>query len=453
MKMNSKIILIFSLALMLLSYPGNSKSITTPAVLVTIKRNYDPTANEKVKLVLNWKELSDRLPGLRASNIVLTDQHYGVVLPVRINDVNGDTKPDQVVFDYTFGSTEPVFTFGVDGSGKGGTLTTEQIQPDGKFEINYLVHFKDPGTGKTIAERIVESTIHTYPDPKTLSIISPGKWTYEYGFFLNGTYQLGQLKNNETYYQYLKTWVDGFIGSDGHLKPESYDQKEYRLDDILPGRLCIWLYQKTGEQKYKNVADDFITHLTKQPKTSEGGYWHKEIYPYQMWLDGIFMGDIFSLQYGTTFKNPHWVDEATLQIRLMYKNVIDPKTGLLYHGWDESKNKVWADPVRGTSPEFWSRAIGWYVMALIEALDYLPQDHPERKSIELNFQKLCASIKNYQDKDNGLWYQVIDKGNLNDNWIETSGSAMFTFAFAKGYHKGLLDKSFEASSLKAFDAM
>src|SRR6185295_9759567 len=103
--------------------------------------------------------------------------------------------------------------------------------------------------------------------------------------------------------------------------------------------------------------------------------------------------------------------------------------------WDETKNKVWADNPRGTSPEFWSRAIGWYVMALIESLDYLPKGHPERKSIESNFQKLCASIKNYQDKDSGLWFQVMDKGNLDDNWIETSGSAMFTYAFAKGYHK------------------
>ena len=128
-------------------------------------------------------------------------------------------------------------------------------------------------------------------------------------------------------------------------------------------------------------------------------------------------------------------------------------TGLMFHGWDESKNKVWADPVRGTSPELWSRAIGWYAMALIECLDYLPAHHPERQNIQSIFQKLCASIRSFQDKKTSLWFQVTNKGHLEGNWIETSASAMFTYSFARGFHKGLLDKSYLDAAEKAYGSL
>jgi unsaturated rhamnogalacturonyl hydrolase len=172
-----------------------------------------------------------------------------------------------------------------------------------------------------------------------------------------------------------------------------------------------------------------------------------------MWLDGIFMGDVFSMQYANAYKQPQGYDEAVHQIKLIYQHTADLATGLLYHGWDESRNPVWAHPQRGTSPEFWGRAIGWYLFALIECLDYLPADHPERKDIIKIFQDVSASVKNYQDVKTNLWYQVIDKGNQPGNWIETSCSAMFTYAFAKGNHQGFLDATYLSSAQQAYQSL
>ena len=427
-------------------------------VLVSVRRVYTIPETENTKLIFDWLELVKRIPSLKPTNLKVTDQHFGQLLPVQILDENSDGKPDKISFDYTFASAEPVFSFMVSADGKGSSVTkSPKIVIDSRMVLDYMLpcttNLKGSKPDKSYAEQIVESTLHAYPNVKDLSIISPGKWTYEYGFFLNGTFKLWEKTKNENYITYIKQWVDNFITPDGKFKEGAYNMFEHRLDDILPGRLCISLYQLTGEEKYKKIADRFIVQLTNQPKTIEGGYWHKQIYPFQMWLDGIYMGDIFSMQYAAAFQSPQWFEESVKQIKLMYDHAYDPATGLLFHGWDESKNKVWADPVKGTSPELWSRAIGWYAMALIECLDYLPANHPERQNIQAMFQKLCESIRNFQDKKTGLWFQVINRGSLSDNWIETSASAMFTYAFAKGYHKNLLDKTYGDAAERAYAAL
>jgi unsaturated rhamnogalacturonyl hydrolase len=444
------------LFLFLFFIQGNCQVPGLNRVVVSVKRNNTVPNTEQAQLVFDWSALKKINSHLELPQILVTDQHFGTKINFMTIDSNKDGVPDGLTFDYAFASSEPVFAFMVSNGGPGPTGKKENVTPDPKFKFDYLLPYPMASmkSEKSFADKIVESTIRTYPDTKDLSIISPGKWTYEYGFFLNATYQLYQQTKNEKYFNYIKSWLDNFIAEDGQWKPgASYDMKEYRLDDILPGRLCISLYQKTGEKKYKVIADQFITHLTQQPRTSEGGYWHKEIYPNQMWLDGIYMGDIFSMQYAAAFNQPQWFEESVLQIDLMYKHAYDPVSGVLFHGWDESKNKIWADQEKGNSPELWSRAIGWYAMALIECLDYLPSNHLQRKSIEDRFKKLCASIVKFRDKESGLWYQIIDKGDRKDNWIETSGSAMFTYAFAKGYSKGLLDKSFKAAADKAFDSI
>ncbi len=418
-------------------------------VVVSVKRNYAMPKTESARLVFDWGELKKRLKGLSDTNLTVTDQHFGKQLSVAITSI----KPEKVVFDYAFPSDEPVFAFMISSEGTNRVeIRREVITDDSKFEMKYMVRAGVKGA-ESLADKIALSTIHAYPDQKKLSIISPGKWTYEYGFFLNGMFVLSERNGNQGYFNYVKGWVDNFITEEGKFKDGVYNRAEYRLDDVLPGRLAISLFQKTGEKKYKELADQFADHLAHQPKTSDGGYWHKEIYPYQMWLDGIYMGDIFSMQYAAAFNKPELFDESVKQILLMYKHAYDPSTGLLFHGWDESKNKVWANQTTGASPELWSRAIGWYAMALIDCLDYLPANHPERKNIEGMFQKLCASILKLRDDNTGLWFQVINKGDLKNNWIETSASAMFTYAFAKGAHKQLLDKPFLDASIRAYNSI
>lgn len=426
-------------------------------VLVTVKRtNYKITKTEMVEISWDWNEIVKRLPQLTIDNINVTDQHFSEPVQLSIHDYDGDKKPDQLVIQCLFQSGEPLYTYKVTADGDlASTLTKGKHENSQNFQINYLVPLstRPALSNVNFSDRIVKSIINTYPKPAELSIIAPGKWTYEHGFFLNASYKLWQKTKKQEYFDYIKAWVDHFITPEGTFIPKAYDMAQYRLDDILPGRLCIFLYEQTGEEKYKKATEIFVEHLNKQPKTSDGGYWHKEIYPYQMWLDGIYMGDIFSMQYAQAFNQPEWYDESVKQIKLMHHHAHDPQTGLLYHGWDESKNPVWADPVKGTSPEFWGRAIGWYMMALVECLDYLPQNHPERKEVIQIFQELAKSVKNYQDPQSKLWYQVLDKGTQAGNWLETSCSAMFAYSFAKGYNQGFLDESYYTSAQETVDSI
>jgi unsaturated rhamnogalacturonyl hydrolase len=270
---------------------------------------------------------------------------------------------------------------------------------------------------------------------------------------MNALFALWQKTRQQSYWHYLLNWVDVFVNDAGVIDEKKYKREEYNLDNILPGRLLIALYQETKNEKYKNAAVYLMEQLKKHPRTSEGGYWHKRIYPYQMWLDGIYMAELFSVEFARVFNELHYFDEAVHQITLIYKHTYDPKTGLLYHGWDETKTQIWAHPERGTSPEFWGRAIGWYIMALVDCLDSLPEEHSGRNEIIRILRRLAASVANYQDPNTGLWYQVLDKGDRSDNWHETSCTAMFAYAYAKGVRKKYLDPSFREKAEQAYQGL
>jgi len=198
------------------------------------------------------------------------------------------------------------------------------------------------------------------------------------------------------------------------------------------------------DHKYQVIADTLMVQLENQPKTKAGGYWHKEVYPNQMWLDGIFMADVFTAQYAVAFDKPTLLDEATRQVKLVYDYTLDSATGLMRHGWDESRNSGWADP-SGKSPEVWCRAMGWYAIALVEILDYLPPNHEDRARLIAILKSISATLLHYQDPS-GLWFQVVDKAEQERNWLETSGSAMFAYAFAKGNRMGYLDGTYRAAA-------
>lgn len=426
-------------------------------VLVTVKRNYSPIPKDKDKVVIavDWNDVVNRNQQLKTKSPVVTDRNFGANVPVRLVDVNNDKKTDFLVFDYTFQSNEPVFAFLITpGKDATGTPTNESLAVDKRLGISLLRPF-DPvvDTKQRIAWQLVQSTLNFYPDPKDFPIYAPNRWNYEYSFFLLGSFALSREVNNNEFAEYPKRWLDGFINANGGFKTGVYDMSEYKLDDVIPARLAIIFSQYTGQPKYKSIVDTIVTQLKRQPKTKEGGYWHKQVYEHQMWLDGIFMADVFSMQYADAYDKPEWFDEAVHQIKLIYKHTKDARTGLLYHGWDESKNPVWAHPEKGTSPEFWARAIGWYVMALVECLDYLPANHPERQDVVQILRDVCTSVKNVQNKKDNLWYQVIDKADQPGNWPEISASAMFAYTFAKGSNKKYLDESFKASAEKAYDAI
>ncbi|CAG0968379.1 partial Unsaturated rhamnogalacturonyl hydrolase YteR, partial [Anaerolineae bacterium] len=198
------------------------------------------------------------------------------------------------------------------------------------------------------------------------------------------------------------------------------------------------------------AADTLRQQLRDHPRTKEGGFWHKEIYPWQMWLDGLYMAGPFYARYAVMHHDTAALTDVVRQFRFVHAHTKDPRTGLLYHAWDESRSQRWANPTTGQSPNFWSRAMGWYMMALVDVLDILPPDHPGRAELIALLRDTAPGIARYQDPASGLWWQVTDQAHREGNYLEASASAMFTYAFARAVQRGWLDPSYGEAAKKAF---
>ena len=262
------------------------------------------------------------------------------------------------------------------------------------------------------------------------------KWDYDWGVTLKGIESVGVKTGDAKYYDYIKTDIDHFVQPDGASR--AIRSKNTTSTKSTLASSCSRCIAQTGDEKYKKAASLLREQLSGQPRTSEGGFWHKKIYPYQMWLDGIYMASPFYAEFGKTFGEPAAFDDVAHQIILIEKHTRDAKTGLLYHGWDESKQQRWANPETGCSPHFWGRAVGWYAMAIVDVLDYLPPDHPKRPDILAIFERMMAALVKVQDQSTGLWYQVLDQGNREGNYLEASGSCMFVYSIAKAVRQGYL---------------
>ena len=275
------------------------------------------------------------------------------------------------------------------------------------------------------------------------------KWAYDVAFLGMAIDRLGKI--DPKYSKYMEDWVNYFVQADGSVL--DYRLQEYNLDRIFPGRNILTVYQRNPEQKYKIALDNFIEQLKTHPKTNSGGYWHKKIYPWQMWLDGIFMGSTYMAEYARVFNSPEWFDVATAQTKMIYENTLDPSTGLLMHAWDESHQQKWCNPATGQSLYPWSRATGWYLMAILDILEFLPEDHPDRNDLVSILQKTCDALLKVRDPQTGIWFQVLNHPGREGNYLEGSGSAMFSYVFAKGARLGYLDKKYSDIASSAFDGI
>ena len=275
------------------------------------------------------------------------------------------------------------------------------------------------------------------------------KWQYDVAFLGQAIDRLGNI--DPGYSKYMEDYVGYFIQEDGSVL--DYDIKEYNLDRINPAKNIITVYKRTGNPVYRAALDQFVRQMETHPRTNAGGYWHKNIYPWQMWLDGIYMASPFLAQYAKEFNAPEWFGEVALQIELVYSKTLNSNTGLLYHAWDESRTQKWCDPATGRSMYPWSRAMGWYTMAIVDVLDFFPENHPERDSLVTILQKTCKALLAVRDPKTGLWYQVLDQGGRDGNYIEGSGSAMFAYVFAKGANKGYLDRNYLEIANETFDSI
>lgn len=273
------------------------------------------------------------------------------------------------------------------------------------------------------------------------------KYEYDYAFLGDAIYAL--RKYDPKYGKYMKDYIDYFLHDDGTI--DGHKLSDYNIDRVRPGNNMISLYEDYGDQKYKLGIETLVGQMDGQPRTNSGGFWHKKIYPYQMWLDGLYMAEPFLVRYAALFNQPRWFDEAAFQLQEVYKHTLDPETGLVYHAWDESKQERWCNPETGQSKHFWSRGTGWYMMALVDVLEYLPEDHPERDNLIKILDDLSAALMEVQDPEKGLWYQVLDMGGREGNYLEASGSAMFIYAFAKGAKMEVLDQRYNEIASTAFD--
>jgi unsaturated rhamnogalacturonyl hydrolase len=300
--------------------------------------------------------------------------------------------------------------------------------------------------------RVADSFLSRHPGSVTYDSGSPSKkWNYEQGLMLVALNQLYLISGDKKYFDFVQNNLDLYIDENGTIK--TYDIEDYNLDNIGPGRAILEVYKNTNELKYKYAADTLKKQLLNQPRTIEGGFWHKKIYPSQMWLDGLFMAEPFYAKYAVMFNEPDAFNDISNQFIFIAAHTRDPKTGLFYHGWDESKQQKWATPVTGCSPNFWSRSMGWYLMGLIDVLDYIPKDHPKRKELLAIFKNLSNALLKFRDTKTNLWYQVTDQENRTGNYLETSASCMFAYCFAKGANKGFLKKNFLGIAKQIFDGV
>ena len=277
------------------------------------------------------------------------------------------------------------------------------------------------------------------------------RWDYEQAILLKALQSVWNHTGDGKYYQFILKNMDSYVNEKGEIK--TYKGEQFNIDNITGGRILLMLYRETGKEKFKLAADLLRNQLRNQPRTKEGGFWHKKIYPNQMWLDGLYMAEPFYAEYSKVFDEPQNFDDIANQFIWMEKNARDLRTGLLYHGWNESKEQKWANKTTGMSPNFWGRALGWYVMAILDVLDTFPKDHPKRQELIAIFQRLMPSIVKYQDPKEGCWYQVVDKLDGKGNYMEASGTAMFVYGLAKGVRMGYLDKSYLKNAQKGYQGM
>lgn len=307
---------------------------------------------------------------------------------------------------------------------------------------------KNAPKGLEIAVKMADSEIKQFPEPWTVDFNPKPVWNYTQGLVAHSMIKVWKENGNETLYNYAKSYADKFIDANGNIW--GYKVDEYNIDCVNSGKFLFDLYEKTKDQRYLKAINHLRDQLKTQPRTSEGGFWHKQRYPHQMWLDGLYMGAPFMAQYASVMKEPAIFDDVVNQFLIVHKHTYNPKTGLNYHGWDESKLQKWADPKTGCSPNYWGRAMGWYAMALVDVLDYLPLEHPGRVKILEILNQVVVGVEKYQDPKTGLWYQVLDQGNRKGNYLEATASSMFTYTLLKASRKGYISSDYKVIAAKAY---
>ena len=304
---------------------------------------------------------------------------------------------------------------------------------------------------KPLSVRLAESEMARVPNPVNLDFRTKLSWNYSTGLELYSFLKIYEKYGDQSVYDYVKAYADTMIHADGSIY--GYEVAEYNIDHVNAGKLLFHLYDKTKDERYRKAADLLRSQMDTHPRTSEGGYWHKNVYPHQMWLDGLYMGAPFVAEYAQRFNRPSDFEDMVNQFLIVARHTYDPATKLYRHGWDESRQMHWADSITGQSQHAWGRACGWFMMGMVDILEFIPQETKGREALVEIFAGLAESLLEYRDPQSGVWYQVIDSPGREGNYLESSCSSMFAYAFLKGARLGYLPAKFKQEGESAYHAV
>ena len=288
-----------------------------------------------------------------------------------------------------------------------------------------------------LSQAVVETTMRRVPNAADL-----GKWGYQPALYLLGEYQVYQRTGDKRYLDYIESWANTYVDANGKI-----NNSLNSLDSMLAGNLLLVLFHETGDPRYATAARSIRTRLDTYPRTADGALWHATSRQHQLWLDGTYMSLPFLVRYGNEFGDGKYTyDEAAKNLLVYAHHLNDPRTGLLFHAYDESGTQPWAQPDTHHSSFFWCRSIGWFGMALIDVLEKMPKDHPDRPKLIALVRQLARAYAKYQDPATGLWFNVVDQPKTPGNWLETSSSSMYTYTISRAVERGYIGKKYEKTA-------
>lgn len=307
-----------------------------------------------------------------------------------------------------------------------------------------------PKEQKPWSVRMAESEMVRNPESWQVDFQPSLKWDYCHGLELGAMMDVYDRYGDAKFYEYALAYADTMVNEDGTIK--KYKLTDYSLDRINSGKMLFRIYEQTKNDKYKKALDLLRSQFEGQPRNADGGFWHKKVYPNQMWLDGLYMGTPFLAEYAYRNNEPQDYQEVINQIKIVARHTYDPANGLFRHACDVSKREKWADKETGQSQHCWGRALGWYMMAIVDDLDFIPQHEPGRDTVLVILNHIAETLKKYQSPE-GLWYQVMDKSGEPGNYLESSCSAMFVYSLFKAVRKGYIPSSYFTVARKGYEGI
>lgn len=299
--------------------------------------------------------------------------------------------------------------------------------------------------------RMADSEMKRFPEAWQIDGAKRPVFGYCQGVVALSMLKMWKQTNNEKYYKYVEQYAEMMVDDDGKILNYDYINDKHNIDMINAGKILFDVYEQTGKPKYKKAMDMLYNAMMKHPRNSLGGFWHKEVYPWQMWLDGLYMGAPYLAQYAIVNDKPELMNDVIMQFIIVHEFMYDSVTGLYFHAWDEKKVQKWCNPQTGLSLHFWSRSIGWWFMALVDVLDFVPKNHPLRPNLIFMVKGLAQSLLKYQH--DGVWYQLIGLERREGNYREATGTVMFMYSIAKAVNRGYINKKYYKISNDIFDGV